>query len=177
MMESKCPQSNNVDVLTPGIHLLTKKVYKYQWDEDWIKTVKAGYCPDCKKPFIHRAIIWTCPHCGLYLKGAAGALSYTLKELTKEDPKVERKDKCPECGSTVFEHDFKHDETICRGCGLVLDGPPGFIPENIKLNYPFGYNFDSELVFSFRKSGTRVIGFYYTPRYYKDPHQLTSYIK
>lgn len=77
-------ESIHVDVLTPGIHFLTKKVYKYTWNEEWIKTVKAGYCSECKKPFIHRVITWTCPHCGLYLKGAAGALSYTLKRFPRK---------------------------------------------------------------------------------------------
>lgn len=84
------------------------------------KNRKSCYCPDCKKPFIHRAITWTCPNCGLYLKGAVGALSYTLKELTREDPVVEREDKCPECGASIFEHDFKHMKLYLQGLWIGI---------------------------------------------------------
>lgn len=33
---------------------------------------------------------------------------------------------CPECHSTKFQKDIKHQETYCSNCGLILIAPPEF---------------------------------------------------
>lgn len=33
---------------------------------------------------------------------------------------------CPECHSTKFQKDIRHQETYCSNCGLILIAPPEF---------------------------------------------------
>ena len=49
---------------------------------------------------------------------------------------------CPECNGKDFEYYSKHDETICKSCGLVLQGPPGY-SGYIQLYYPWGHVYDT----------------------------------
>jgi len=34
---------------------------------------------------------------------------------------AEKKDKCPECGSSHLERDYQRGELVCADCGLVID--------------------------------------------------------
>jgi ribosomal protein S27E len=52
---------------------------------------------------------------------------------------------CPECDNdSIFEYDYKRDETVCRSCGLVLAGPPAYCAGRRKIDYPWQYNFNPE---------------------------------
>ena len=46
---------------------------------------------------------------------------------------------CPECDThhNYFEYDQSRDEIVCRGCGLVLSGPPGYVAGHTQISYPF----------------------------------------
>lgn len=48
---------------------------------------------------------------------------------------------CPECGSRIVDYDKKHDELVCE-CGLVLSGPPHWIPPARWVKYPMGNKYD-----------------------------------
>lgn len=111
------------------------------WNIQWYKTTREGYCPDCGKPFLHKGKVWQCPRCGLYILGAPETLAYVKKrEISKKAPTSD--DKCPECEGLDYEYNDKHDETICKGCGLLLQGPPGY-SKHIPIYYPWGHNYDT----------------------------------
>jgi ribosomal protein S27E len=46
---------------------------------------------------------------------------------------------CPECDThhSNFEHDLIRDEIVCKGCGLVLSGPPAYVAGREQISYPF----------------------------------------
>jgi ribosomal protein L37AE/L43A len=72
--------------------------------------------------------------------------------------------KCPECSSTKFKYDSKHDENTCLECGLTVAGPPGYVGGDLKLNYPWSYNFQVAVEMHNYKKDIHVLGFYYPPR-------------
>lgn len=76
-------------------------------------------------------------------------ISISVEDLKDTIDKVKinnNKQQCPECESEWIEHDFKRMETVCRGCGLVLSGPPGYIGGMLQMQYPVQYNFFAEAI-------------------------------
>lgn len=82
------------------------------------------------------------------------------KDLPEENENEIDLDYCPECKSKDLEYDSKHDETCCKGCGLTVDGPPGYAGYQ-KIEYPRGYNFETKISL---KDIENNFGFYYIPR-------------
>lgn len=155
------------------------EIRNYFYDEQLFNKLKKKICPDCESNLTRKGIKTYCPNCNFEIYGNPQYLSYKHKDQTTiEIPgKIHQTDsRCP-CGyEGPFDHDFKHDETCCPRCGIVLAGPPGYVAGNLKIVYPWHYNFEAETVW-IKSNNERIIGFYYYPEYYKDPEQFVSYHK
>jgi len=85
-----------------------------------------------------------------------------VNNMTK--PKNSIQQVCPECEAKDLHHDFKRDETVCKGCGLVLEGPPAYCAGLIQIDYPWQFTFDPSAFITSNRSGYK--GYVYEPYYY-----------
>jgi ribosomal protein S27AE len=122
------------------------KLVKFAEDPEWLQLVRDGYCPECLDQFnpksrklFKKGIKRECSQGHLILYGNPLYLAYYRVEKKKEKKKVTG---CPKCGGQAVTYDKKHDEIFCDDCGLVLSGPPQWIPPARWVNYPMGNRYD-----------------------------------
>ncbi len=53
---------------------------------------------------------------------------------------VNKKYKCPECHSKKFIYDWKHAETVCTECGMVIEAPYPYTAGH-RVFYPQEFNY------------------------------------
>ncbi len=111
-----------------------------------MQLVRDGYCPECLDQFnpksrklFKKGIKRECSQGHLVIYGNPLYLAYYRVEKKKEKKKVTG---CPKCGGQAVTYDKKHDEIFCDDCGLVLSGPPQWIPPARWVNYPMGNRYD-----------------------------------
>lgn len=111
-----------------------------------MQLVREGLCPECLNQYnprnrrlLKKGIKRECSQGHLIIYGNPLYLAYYRIEKKKEEKKVTG---CLKCGGQAVTYDKKHDEIFCDDCGLVLSGPPQWIPPARWVNYPMGNRYD-----------------------------------
>ena len=109
---------------------------QYKKEETWTKIILHDKrCIYCDAKLIKTSNIRKCSKCNHIIYGNPQLINYTHQKCRKPgNIQLIQREKCPECQNTKLTYNEHQDETICRKCGLVLDGPPG-------TEYPFSYKF------------------------------------
>lgn len=111
-----------------------KKKKEHLFDDEWLKLVLNGLCPECDGLLEKKGLLRVCTkYKHIHIYGNPILVAYREKITKPKTPvKVVQHGKCPECPSTDFIEDIKTGETICKKCGLVVSGPP-----DSRVRYPW----------------------------------------
>jgi hypothetical protein len=127
---------------------LGKIKVKFAKDEEWLELVRQGRCPECldqpntqNRRLLKKGIKRECSQGHLTIYGNPEYVAYQRIYPNKSS------DGCHNCTNREITYDKKHDEIICtnQNCtdhGMVLSGPPQFIPPGRWVEYPQGNRFD-----------------------------------
>ena len=112
-----------------------KPKHHFKYNHEWLKKVLNKECPDCEEQMTKKGIIRSCTNCTLKIYGSPMLVAYD--KITIINPYyLVTKDHCPDCNGTEFEEIYKHGNTVCKSCGLVLAGPA-----DNDIIYPWHLNF------------------------------------